>query len=179
MIFNTETQRARRKRPMGSLHENMNEYRTQLEKGAIQQAYKGLMEYIASLKSYLMNKYPEYPASGGIYPGYMDMTYFPLFPEALRKRKLKIAVVFLHEAFRFEIWLAGVNKQVQGEYWKLFNESGWAHYRLVPPAKGVDSILEHILVDEPDFDDLDDFNPSDRSRDAEIYPRYREFPGTA
>ncbi len=140
---------------MESFDENMKEYRNQLEKGVIQQAYKGLLEYIASLKSYINNKYPEYFVSGGIYPGYMDMTYFPLFPEQLKQRKLKIAVVFLHEAFRFEVWLAGVNKQVQGEYWKLFKESGWERYRLVPPAKGVDSILEHILVEEPDFGDLD------------------------
>ena len=140
---------------MGSFDENMEEYRTQLEKGAIQRAYKGLMEYISSLKSYLITKYPEYSASGWIYPGYMDMTYFPLFPEALRKRKLKIAVVFLHEAFRFEIWLAGVNKGVQTQYWNLFKESGWERYHLVPPAKGVDSILEHVLVEAPDFSDLD------------------------
>ncbi len=82
------------------------------------------------------------------------MTYFSFFPERLKDRKLKIAVVFVHEAFRFEVWLAGYNKQVQTKYWKLFMASGWAKYRIVPTTQGVDSILEHVVVDAPDFRDL-------------------------
>ncbi len=47
------------------------------KRGRFQRAYKGLMEYISSLKSDLITKYPEYSASGWIYPGYMDMSLFP------------------------------------------------------------------------------------------------------
>jgi len=140
---------------MVSFQEYMNEYRKQLEKGAIQAAYKGLMEYIMSLRTYFKNKYPDYFVSGSIYYGYMDMTYFSFFPKSLKDRKLKIAIVFLHEAFRFEVWLAGNNKQVQSKYWKLFKESDWNKYPIVSTTKGVDSIVEYILVDNPDFSDLD------------------------
>ncbi len=140
---------------MGSFHEYMNEYRKQLEKGAIQKAYKGLMEYVMDLRTYFKNKYPDYFVSGGIYYGYMDMTYFPCFPKSLKNRNLKIAIVFIHETFRFEAWLAGFNKQVQAKYWKLFTESDWDKYPLVSSIKGVDSIIEHILVENPDFSDLD------------------------
>ena len=140
---------------MESFHEYMNEYRKQMEKGAINKAYKGLMEYILSLRTYFKNKYPDYFVSGSIYFGYMDMTYFSIFPKALKDRKLKIAIVFLHEAFRFEVWLAGVNKQVQTKYWKLIKESDWNKYRLVSTTKGADSIIEYVLVDDPDFSDLD------------------------
>jgi hypothetical protein len=140
---------------MGSIHENMIEYRKQLEKGTIQKAYKGLMEYIMALRTYFQDKYPDYFVSGSIYYGYMDMTYFSFFPESLKQRKLKIAIVFLHEAFRFEVWLAGYNKQVQSKYWKLIKDCGWEKYRLVPTTQGADSILEHILVEAPDFSDLD------------------------
>jgi Family of unknown function (DUF7000) len=97
---------------MESLQENINEYRRQLEKGAIQKAYRGVMEYIMDLRTNLKNKYPDYFVSGSIYYGYMDMTYFSFFPKSLKDRNLKIAIVFLHEPFRFEAWLAGVNKQV-------------------------------------------------------------------
>ena len=83
------------------------------------------------------------------------MTYFSFIPESLKQRNLKIAIVFIHEAFRFEVWLAGNNKQVQTQYWELFKESGWNKYHLVPTTKGVDSILEYVLVDKPDFSDLD------------------------
>ena len=136
-------------------HESINEYRKQLEKGAIQAAYKGLMDYMMNLKTYFKNKYPDYLVSGSIYYGYMDMTYFSFFPKSLKDRDLKIAVVFLHEAFRFEVWLAGYNKQVQTKYWKLFKECAWNQYRLVPAPQGFDSILEDVLVESPDFRDLD------------------------
>ncbi len=139
---------------MEPFHEYIGEYRKQLEKGAIQKAYKGLMEYIMELRTYFNNRYPGYFVSGSIYYGYMDMTYFSFFPESLKNRKLKIAIVFLHQAFRFEAWLAGYNRQVQAQYWKLFQESGWNQYRIVPPAKGVDSIIEGTLAGQPDFGDL-------------------------
>jgi hypothetical protein len=131
------------------------EYRKQLEKGAIQKAYKGVLDYMMGLRVYFESKYPDYFVSGSLYAGYMDMTYFSFIPKSLKERKLKIAVVFLHEAFRFEVWLSGYNRQVQTQTWKLIHESGWDRYRLVPPAKGVDSILEHTLVDGPDFCELD------------------------
>ena len=83
------------------------------------------------------------------------MTYFALFPESLKRRKLKIAIVFLHEAFRFEVWLVGFNRAIQAEYWKLFTDSDWTKYHIETPAKGVDAILDHILIDDPDFRDLD------------------------
>jgi hypothetical protein len=136
-------------------HENMTEYKKQLENGAIKEAYKGLMDYIMGLRSYFANKYSDYSVSGSIYYGYMDMTYFSFFPESLKLRKLKVAIVFIHDAFRFEVWLAGCNKSVQTKYWKLFKESSWKKYRVPSTTEGVDSIIEYTLVDKPDFSDLD------------------------
>jgi hypothetical protein len=140
---------------MDSFHEYMNEYRKQLEKGAIQEAYRGLMEYFNALRLHFKKKNPDYSVSGSVYYGYMDMTYFPVFPEALKRRKLKIAIVFIHGAFRFEVWLAASNKNIQKKYWKLFKESNWNEYRIPSTTKGVDSIIEYILIDNPDFSDLD------------------------
>jgi hypothetical protein len=113
------------------------------------------MEYIMSLRTHFKNKYPDYFVSGSIYYGYMDMTYFAFFPKSLKDRKLKIAIVFIHDAFRFEAWLAGNNKQVQSKYWQLFVESDWNKYHVVSTTVGVDSIVETILVEDPDFSDLD------------------------
>lgn len=83
------------------------------------------------------------------------MTYFSLLPDELKNRKLKIAVVFIHETCRFEVWLSAVNKQVQARYWEFFKQSGWDKYRLVPAIQGADSILEQVLDDHPDFSNLD------------------------
>jgi len=133
----------------------MNEYRKQLEKGAIQRAYRGLMDYIMGLRSYFENKYPDYSVSGSVYFGYMDMTYFSFFPESLKLRGLKVGIVFVHCKFRFEVWLFGYNKGVQAKHWKLFKESSWNKYRIPSTTKGVDSIIDGILVENPDFSDLD------------------------
>jgi hypothetical protein len=140
---------------MESFSEYMNEYKTQLQQGSIQRAYKGLMEYIMGLRTHFATAHPDYSVPGNIYYGYMDMTYFAVIPPFYKQRDLKIAVVFLHEACRFEVWLAGYNKQVQTKYWKIFKESGWDAYRLVPSPQGADSILEHTLVDNPDFGNLE------------------------
>ena len=140
---------------MKSFQENMAEFRKQLEKGAIQKAYLGLMEYMISLKNHISNKYPDYSTPGSLYNGYMDMTYFSILPKSLKDRDLKIAIVFLYNTFRFEIWLSGKNKQVLAKYWQIIRKSRWAKYKIVEPTKGVNSVMEHILVDNPDFSDLD------------------------
>jgi hypothetical protein len=51
--------------------------------------------------------------------------------------------------------LGGYNKQAQSKYWKLFTKSNWNKYHIVSTIKGVDSIIEDVLVDKPDFSDLD------------------------
>ncbi len=140
---------------MESFHEYINEYRKQMKKGDIKKAYKGLMEYIMDLRTYFNNKYPDYFVSGSIYQGYMDMTYFSFIPESLKSKKLRIAIVFCYDTFRFEVWLAGYNKQIQTKYWKLFKENDWNQYHVPSTTKGVDSIIEYILVDNPDFSNLD------------------------
>jgi hypothetical protein len=140
---------------MISFAEAMQEYKEQLAQGAIQTAYKGLMDYMQALKTHFKTRYPEYAVSGSLYFGYMDMTYFALVPAALKSRGLKIAVVFLHEEFRFEVWLSGANRQVQAQYWERIKAAGFEKYRLVPDPLTADAILEQTLADNPDFSDLD------------------------
>ena len=67
---------------MESFNEYMDEYKKHMKRGYIRKAYKGLMEYIMGLRIHFKNKYPEYSSPGSMYQGYMDMTYFPLFPKA-------------------------------------------------------------------------------------------------
>lgn len=139
---------------MISFGQSIQEYTTQLQKGDIQKAYRGLMEFMLALRTDFANKFREYTVSGSLYPGYMDMTYFAVIPPALKERGLKIAIVYLHEANRFEVWLSAVNKQVQQKYWQFFREGKWNKYRLVSTLAGADSILEEVLAGQPDFDNL-------------------------
>jgi hypothetical protein len=144
---------------MQSIQEDMNELRMQLRTGAIQKAYKTLLSYMMDLRIHFQNRYPSYSISG-LYQGYMDMTYFAIVPPSLKHRNLKIAIVFNYEVFRFEAWLSGSNRQVQRKYWELFRDSQWTEYRVVTPAKGVDSIIECNLAENFNFGDLDSLTVS-------------------
>ncbi len=134
---------------MPSILNDMEEFRRQLKKGSIQKAYKALLSYMAGLRMHFTNKYGD-PAVSGLYQGYMDMTYFAIFPPSFKRLDLKVAIVFNYEAFRFEAWLAARNRKVQRQYWELFKDRNWPAYRVVAPAAGIDSILECDLTN--DFD---------------------------
>ena len=43
-----------------AFHEAMNEYKKQLKKGDIQEAYRGLIQYFKNLRSHFNNEYPVY-----------------------------------------------------------------------------------------------------------------------
>ncbi len=134
--------------------EDMEVFRRELKKGTIQKAYRALLSYMLSLRTHFTRSHADFSVSG-LYQGYMDMTYFALFPPSLKDRGLKIAIVFNYDAFRFEAWLAAANRKLQRQYWELFKDSQWPRYRVVEPAKGVDSILERDLADGLDLDNMD------------------------
>jgi len=136
---------------MASLNDCINEYTTQLRKGEIQKAYKGIMTFMSGLKNYMGTKHPEYSISG-LYFGYMDMTYFAFTPMELKNKKLKIAVVYLHGQNRFEVWLGGSNRKVQAEFIEMLNRKDLCYYKVSEAGPGVDSIIEMQIADQPDFE---------------------------
>ena len=138
---------------MTSLNDSIIEYKKQLDKGDIQIAYRGLIEYMMGLKNFFKIKYPDFSVPSNLYQGYMDMTYFALFPEDLKKKKLKIAIVMIHDKMKLEIWLSGINKQIQNKYWNILKSKNLNFYHLPKTLKGADSIIEYCLMDKPDFND--------------------------
>ena len=159
---------------MHSIREDIEEFQGQLGKGSIQKAYKALLSYMMGLRTHFKNSDVGFAVSG-LYQGYMDMTYFALFPPSLKHRSLKIAIVFNYDAFRFEAWLAGTNKQVQRKYWELFRDSRWTEYRVVTPAKGVDSIIECNLAEGFGFGDLGSLTASIEGKAIEFVDDVERF----
>ncbi|OFY11330.1 MAG: hypothetical protein A2X11_08180 [Bacteroidetes bacterium GWE2_42_24] len=92
---------------------------------------------------------------GNIYYGDNSITYFPFTPKNLKSQKLKIAIVFNHHDLRFEIWLAGQNKQIQKQYWEIFKDSDWHKYHIPSTIADGYSIVDNILVMNPDFDNYE------------------------
>jgi hypothetical protein len=138
---------------MRTFDDCVQEYRKLVKQGEIVTAYQGLMEFMVNLRTHFRIRHPEFSVPGTLYPGYMDMTYFPLVPEKLKKRGLKIAIVLIHEDVRFEAWLSGTNKAIQAEYWELFRKMRWDHYRIPESLQGRDSIVECDLAVNPGFSD--------------------------
>jgi hypothetical protein len=140
---------------MGSLGDCVKEYAIQLSKGQIQTAYRGIMTFMSDLRSHLEHKYSSFTASA-LYFGYMDMTYFAFMPFSLRDRRLKVAIVYLHEECRFELWLAGNSRQIQAEYIEMLSHRDLGKYALSRIQPGADSIIASSIVEVPDFDHPDE-----------------------
>lgn len=136
---------------MKTFQEYVNIYHEQLKKGDIQEAYTGLVKYVMKLSTILSKKLPDFTC-GNLFQGYMDYTYFYFSNDFLRKRKLRFGLVLNHPDMRFEIWLLGQNLKIQDQYWQLLKSTKWNGNRTERPQY---SIIEVILVDHPNFDDLD------------------------
>ena len=137
---------------MKSLNDCVREYGILVYKGDIPLAYRGIIDFMLMLRTHFRNNYPELSVSGNIYQGYMDITFFTLFPVSFEGQKLKIALVFNHERINFEAWLCGINNQVKTKYTEIFTKENWMDYRIPPFTHSQDSILEADLSLNPDFD---------------------------
>jgi hypothetical protein len=139
---------------MKTLDQAMQTYKQQLKQGDIILAHQGLMAYIRDLRSHFEKRFPEYTVPSNIYYGYMDMTYFALMPPALKEQRLKIAVVFVYDTFRFEVWLSGANREVQVQVWDMLKENAPDMYTFSDDPRREDFVLAHVLVDDPGFSNL-------------------------
>jgi len=133
------------------LNDDIREYTAQLKRGDIQRAYRGIMSFMTDLKASFENKYSDCSVSA-VYFGYMDMTYFAFAPPALKEKRLKIAIVYLHEEGRFEVWLAAGNRKIQADYIEMLRHKDIGDYTLSQVAPGVDAILYTTVAEQPDFD---------------------------
>lgn len=139
---------------MKSLNKGLNEYSKTLKETEIQKAYKDLISYIKDLKRIFSDNHHEYQVASNIYLGYLDFTFFTFTTELTAKKSLKYAIVFRHEELQFEIWLSGRNRKVMSRYHNEFSKLQINGFSLTPDEKGMSSIIESVLVNEPDFDDL-------------------------
>ncbi|XHH09705.1 MAG: hypothetical protein ACFCUE_03515 [Candidatus Bathyarchaeia archaeon] len=57
----------------------------------------------------------------------MDYSYFYFFPKKLKQQKIKIVLLFAHETFRFEVWLAGYTRPFKKKL-KTIQEANFNKY---------------------------------------------------
>ncbi|WP_298708666.1 hypothetical protein [Chitinophaga sp.] len=137
---------------MPDLNHCITVYKKQLQQGDIREAYAGLVKYVTRLGTTLDKHLAGRFAFGSLFQGYMDYTYFYFTNDFLKKRKLKFGLVLNHPEMRFEIWLLGQTIPLQEKYWQFFKSTKWNQGRTTRPQY---SILETVLVEHPDFNNLE------------------------
>lgn len=135
-----------------SLNDYVEIYKAELNKGDIQFAYEQLLKYVMALKVHFQKGQSNSYTFGNVYLGFMDYTYFYFFNDFLRSKKLRFGIVLNHPKMQFELWLLGQNAEVQSRYWKLLKTTKWNAGRT---DKLVYAVLEAVLIESPDFNNLD------------------------
>jgi hypothetical protein len=114
-----------------------------------------LGQFMKQLRLHFMKKYPLDFITGTVYFGENTIAYFPFTPTAIKEQKLKIALVYNYQKLQFEVWLAGQNKQIQKKYLEIFTGSDWTKYHIAASPNEGFSIIDHVLVKNPDFNDYE------------------------
>jgi hypothetical protein len=136
----------------GKINSSISLYKEQINKSDIQKTYGFLLKYVMQIKTDFEKAFSKEYTCGNVSPGYMDYSYFPFVNDYLRGKKLRFGIVLNHNEMRFELWLLGQNKEIQDRYWNILKGSEW-NENLTERPQYAD--LEIVLVDTPDFENID------------------------
>ena len=100
----------------------LSKYKELLQTTNIRRCYQEFLRLFRYLRVDLEKRMPEFKFQGNIVENSMEYSYFTFTDAALKSRGLKIAVVFVHERFQFEVWVSGMNRKHQAEYFELLKE---------------------------------------------------------
>ena len=132
-------------------------YQQQIRKGDIQKTYNFLLKYVMQVKTNIEKSFSKEYSFGNVFPGYLDFSYFYFSNDYLRNKKLRFGIVLNHREMRFELWLFGQNKKIQDRYWNILKTTPWNQGRTTKPQY---STLEVVLIDNPDFEKIDELTAS-------------------
>ncbi|MFC6347698.1 DUF7000 family protein [Vagococcus carniphilus] len=135
-----------------NLSQNIKAYQEVVyEKSPVVEAYFELIHFVRKLRTDFTKTTKAYKV-GNVSEGYMDFTYFPIFNEELREKKLKYGIVLNHQLMQFELWLMAHNESGKTKYWNQLKNTPWNEEKTEEMKY---SVLEAVLEVEPDFNDLD------------------------
>lgn len=134
--------------------ECIKEYENIIKNTSLQRGYQEFLKFFRYLKIYLEKEMPEYKFTGNIVENNMDYSYFQFSNETLKSKGLKIVVVFVHKTCNYEVWLSGINRNVQIKYHKELIDSD-NKYTLTTDPTRLDYILKHIIISDCDYSNID------------------------
>lgn len=127
----------------------LNEYKTLLQTTDLIEAYQEFIKLFRFLRIELEKTMTEYRFQGNIAENGMDYSYFLFWNEELKSKGLKIAVVFVHRDFRFEVWVSGFNRKYQSKYYDILKDKEIPFELTSSPTK-----TDYILRVPADISDI-------------------------
>ena len=137
---------------------HLDEYKKQLKKGHVQKAYKQILDFLSSFRLHLEKNHTHLSLSNSVQNYYLEVSYFFILTEKLKKEKLKIVLFFYHESFTFDVWLSGNNKAVRKKFVEKIPAKTLKKFTSKISEDDVFSIVRHTLVSDADFKDSDALN---------------------
>jgi len=121
------------------------EYQKLLQTTDLQKGYQEFVQFFRSLRTFLQKELPEYTFTGNIVENNMDYSYFQFTNEGLKSKGLKIVVAFVHRDFDYQIWLSGLNRQIQRKHYEYLKDKHHPYALTDNPTK-TDYILRAQLI---------------------------------
>lgn len=130
----------------------LSEYKELLQTTNIKECYQEFIKLFRYIRVTLAKSMPEYKFQGNIVENGMDYSYFLFTNKNLKEKGLKMAVVFVHSNFQFEVWLSGYNRKYQSKYYDLLKEKN-IPFELTDNPIRKDFILRVTLEESADISD--------------------------
>lgn len=132
----------------------INEYKKILQSTNLQKGYQEFIKFFRGFRTYLARNLSEYKFTGNIVENNMDYSYFQFTNDELKSKGLKFVIAFTHNKFEYEIWLSGMNREIQINYHGKLSKTKHT-YTMSPDPNRFDYILKDKLFDEVNYDDCE------------------------
>jgi len=127
-------------------------YKVLLQTTELEKSYQEFISLFRFVRVELEKEMPDYKFQGSIIENGMDYSYFQFSNEHLKNKGLKIAVVFVHRSFQFEVWVSGYNRKYQNQYYDIIKNKECVFELCNNPNRN-DYILKLPLSKEIDLSD--------------------------
>lgn len=145
----------------------INEYKKIVQTTDIQLGYKELINSIKHLKSYLQKEMKNFIFSKNIVENNLEYTYFHFTNKELKSHGLKLVLVFTHKEFKFEIFLSGVNRQKQINFFNDIKDKKIKYILSNNPSK-TDYVLKYEINNNFNYETIEEIS-------IDIYSDIQEF----
>lgn len=139
------------------------EYQRLLQTTDLLKGYQEFVKFFRLLRTYLQRELSDYSFTRNIVENNMDYSYFQFTNAELKTEGLKIVIAFVHADFEYQVWLSGLNRELQTKHQQRMKDVFPVEQISYPysldltdrPTK-TDYIVKAILVSDVDYSRQDE-----------------------